>query len=328
MREKLRGFLGQSRFSVLPSKRSEACRRGLPAGGARSGAILTTAATALVLSACAQPVEPENSLQPAMDATPANSVFEKHLYADYLVQAVAESGKGNAENSQYYANKALAAAENRQAGPAPVDDTRVPPTSLAELRQNRERLVSVLDHGADIKAPADAARAQTKFDCWNRNLEYREPAAPALPFLAEPSEAVEATRAAREAAAACRESFDTAMAKVERAFGDHYTIYFNFDSAEPSDDAMKIAMEAAKAAQAIKGATLLIAGHTDSAGDAGYNLSLSEHRANAIRQLLLSAGVKAEQIGTANYGETLPSVHTPDETAKGKNRRVEINLVR
>ncbi|MDH3475166.1 MAG: OmpA family protein [Rhodospirillales bacterium] len=328
MREKLRVFLGQSRISVLPSKRSGACRRESPAGGARSGAILTIAATALALSACAQAVEPENPLQTAMNTKPTNSVFEKHLYADYLVQAVAESGKGNTENSQYYATKALAVAESKQVGPAPVDDTRVPPTSLAELRQNRERLVSVLDGGAGIKAPADAARAQTKFDCWNRNLEHREPAASALPFLAQPMEAVEARRAARKAAAACRESFDTAMAKVERAFGEHYTIYFDFDSAEPSDDAMKMAMEAAAAAQAIKGATLLIAGHADSAGDAAYNLALSQHRADAIRQLLLSAGVKAEQIGTANYGETQPSVHTPDETAEGKNRRVEINVVK
>jgi hypothetical protein len=92
MREKLRGFLGQSRFSVLPSKRSRACRRESPAGGVRSGVILTSAATALVLSACAQPVEPKNPLQNAMDTTPTNSVFERHLYADYLVQAVAESG--------------------------------------------------------------------------------------------------------------------------------------------------------------------------------------------------------------------------------------------
>jgi OOP family OmpA-OmpF porin len=290
--------------------------------------ILTSAATALVLSACAQPVEPKNPLQNAMDTTPTNSVFERHLYADYLVQAVAESGKGNAENSQYYATKALAAAENRQVGPAPVDDTRVPPTSLAELHQNRERLVSALDHGAGIKAPADAARAQTKFDCWNRNLEHREPVTPALPILAQPMAAVEARRAAREAAAVCRESFDTAMAKVERAFGEHYTIYFDFDSAEPSGDAMKIVMDTAEAAQAIKGATLVIAGHADSSGDAKYNLALSEHRADAIRQLLLSAGVKAEQIGTANYGETQPSVHTPDETAEGKNRRVEINVVK
>lgn len=48
----------------------------------------------------------------------------------------------------------------------------------------------------------------------------------------------------------------------------------------------------------------------------------------AVRDLLLSAGVKARQIEVAPHGEKLPKVATPDNTVASENRRVEINLIR
>ena len=66
-----------------------------------------------------------------------------------------------------------------------------------------------------------------------------------------------------------------------------------------------------------------IDGHTDSDADDAHNLTLSENRANSVKNYLQSAGVTAN-ITTNGYGESRPVA--TNETAEGKqlNRRVEI----
>lgn len=66
-----------------------------------------------------------------------------------------------------------------------------------------------------------------------------------------------------------------------------------------------------------------IDGHTDSNADDAYNQTLSENRANAVKEYLKTQGVTAE-ITTQGYGESRPVA--TNETAEGRqqNRRVEI----
>ena len=69
---------------------------------------------------------------------------------------------------------------------------------------------------------------------------------------------------------------------------------------------------------------LKINGHTDSVGDADYNLRLSKRRADAVESYLKTKGVAARKISTEGYGETKPV--TSNDTAEGRaeNRRVEL----
>ena len=66
-----------------------------------------------------------------------------------------------------------------------------------------------------------------------------------------------------------------------------------------------------------------IDGHTDSNADDDYNQTLSENRANSVKEYLKAQGVSAE-ITTQGYGESRPVA--TNETAEGRqqNRRVEI----
>lgn len=66
-----------------------------------------------------------------------------------------------------------------------------------------------------------------------------------------------------------------------------------------------------------------IDGHTDSNADDDYNQTLSENRANSVKEYLKAQGVTAE-ITTQGYGESRPVA--TNETAEGRqqNRRVEI----
>lgn len=79
--------------------------------------------------------------------------------------------------------------------------------------------------------------------------------------------------------------------------------------------------------QAYPNSTIQIVGHTDSDGDAGYNQTLSERRANAVADILLSAGVPYNRIQTFGRGESQPVASNLSPQGKAQNRRVEIVIL-
>ena len=70
--------------------------------------------------------------------------------------------------------------------------------------------------------------------------------------------------------------------------------------------------------------TITIEGHTDSRGSDAYNQSLSERRANSVRDYLIGKGVPAEKLKAVGYGESRLKINP--ETGPESwliNRRVE-----
>jgi len=68
-----------------------------------------------------------------------------------------------------------------------------------------------------------------------------------------------------------------------------------------------------------------IEGHTDDVGKESDNLALSNNRANAARDYVLSlGGVDGTRILTAGYGESRPIGDNNTETGRQQNRRIEI----
>jgi len=73
---------------------------------------------------------------------------------------------------------------------------------------------------------------------------------------------------------------------------------------------------------------LLIAGHTALAGTAQGRQRLSEERARAVANFLLTLGVRRpEQVITRGYGAERPIADNSTEAGRSKNRRVEIILL-
>lgn len=73
--------------------------------------------------------------------------------------------------------------------------------------------------------------------------------------------------------------------------------------------------------------TIQIVGHTDSDGDAAYNQQLSEQRANAVADILLSNGVPFGRIQAFGRGEDQPVTSNLTPQGKAQNRRVEIVIL-
>jgi outer membrane protein OmpA-like peptidoglycan-associated protein len=73
---------------------------------------------------------------------------------------------------------------------------------------------------------------------------------------------------------------------------------------------------------------VLILTHTDDQGDAGFNLRLSQRRADALKDYLIGRGVTPARIATAGRGEEAPLAGTPKRQPsrgeRAKNRRTEL----
>ena len=71
-----------------------------------------------------------------------------------------------------------------------------------------------------------------------------------------------------------------------------------------------------------KNLTLYVIGHTDTVGNAGYNLKLSLARAQSLARWFRQRGVRIP-IAYEGFGETALLVQTPDQTDEPRNRRAD-----
>lgn len=85
-----------------------------------------------------------------------------------------------------------------------------------------------------------------------------------------------------------------------------------------------------KVAVAIKSAppntVLEVGGYTDNTGDAAANLTLSQQRAEAVRNYLVQQGVSSDALLARGYGEAKPVASNDTEEGKFRNRRIEFTV--
>jgi OOP family OmpA-OmpF porin len=73
---------------------------------------------------------------------------------------------------------------------------------------------------------------------------------------------------------------------------------------------------------------VLIEGHTDDTGPDSYNLDLSQRRAEAVRNFLITSGVSPERISARGQGEAYPKASNSTASGRQQNRRVEVVVMR
>ena len=67
-------------------------------------------------------------------------------------------------------------------------------------------------------------------------------------------------------------------------------------------------------------------GHTDNVGGQDYNKDLSERRARAVRNYLISKGIDPGMVKSEGFGFSKPVAENDTEDGRAQNRRVEIRL--
>jgi len=98
-------------------------------------------------------------------------------------------------------------------------------------------------------------------------------------------------------------------------------VHFAYDSSALSDEARATLEKHAVWLQSHRNVKVTIEGNCDDRGTVDYNLALSEQRARAAYDYLVSLGVAAARLRTVSYGKERPLDPGNTEEAWARNRR-------
>lgn len=114
---------------------------------------------------------------------------------------------------------------------------------------------------------------------------------------------------------------------VERVASIKLKVNFEFDSSEVQERYFNDISELAEFLKRFDDVDVQLEGHTDSTGPDDYNQSLSQRRANAVKDVLVNQyGIAASRINPVGYGETQPVASNDTKEGRAENRRTMATL--
>lgn len=118
---------------------------------------------------------------------------------------------------------------------------------------------------------------------------------------------------------ACQAAFDAVL--------EDNTVEFASGSAEitrESGEALDKLM--AVSARCAPGLVFELGGHTDNSGDRAFNIVLSEQRAGAVADYMISSGFDGARLGVKGYGPDVPIADNATGNGRAANRRLEFKV--
>ena len=135
------------------------------------------------------------------------------------------------------------------------------------------------------------------------NIPPNGPAARLLAFIRDPSKGVEPA-----------------------TWFDFDQLLFNTNSATLRPESQEQLGNIAEILKAYPNVHIKIGGYTDNSGDAQHNLTLSQDRANGVKDQLIALGISPDRLEAQGYGEQFPVADNSTEEGRAQNRRVSVRV--
>jgi outer membrane protein OmpA-like peptidoglycan-associated protein len=201
-----------------------------------------------------------------------------------------------------------------------ITEKRTQEARVAQKEAENARLLAMSETERAAKAKKEAEEAQS--------LAARAKAEAEQARMAARAEAERAAKAKAEADQLMRELSDLKAKQTERGIvltiGD---VLFATGKADLSSDALRSVDKLSDFLQKYPNRNVLIEGHTDSVGSEEYNLTLSERRADSVKESLTSRRIPEGRIATKGYGKKYPVASNDTAAGKQQNRRVEVIIL-
>jgi outer membrane protein OmpA-like peptidoglycan-associated protein len=145
------------------------------------------------------------------------------------------------------------------------------------------------------------------------------------PYSGASIDASGAIRSREEDPAAVKEFYSTTLAALPQ-HPKAFILYFETGSDELVPESVPLLAQIQRELGQRAEPEIIVIGHTDTVDTLEYNDALSIKRAEAMKLVLVAAGIPAERISTAGRGERELLIPTKDGVDEPKNRRVEIRV--
>lgn len=111
---------------------------------------------------------------------------------------------------------------------------------------------------------------------------------------------------------------------IEPPAPEKFILYFETGTTDLKPGSLEIVGRIVSASQRRPAISLVISGHTDTAGADQLNDKLSRDRAEFVQQLLQQRGAHFKRLSVSSHGKGNPAVPTADGVYEPRNRRVEV----
>ena len=103
-------------------------------------------------------------------------------------------------------------------------------------------------------------------------------------------------------------------------------LYINFETGKSTikSESQSIVDQIVQMLKANPSLKISVEGHTDNVGTMAANQTLSDNRAKAVMNALITQGIDKARLSSKGWGQTKPLSDNSSEEGKAKNRRVEI----
>jgi Outer membrane protein and related peptidoglycan-associated (lipo)proteins len=193
-------------------------------------------------------------------------------------------------------------------------------TDAAESQLQAQRAQMEAERAAAAKAQADAERARAE-------AERAKAEAEAAAASARAEAASKAAQSAAEAREKLLGQLNTVLATSESARGlivNMSDVLFDTGKYTLKPGTQISLAKVSGILQSYPALKLQVEGYTDSTGTPEFNQKLSENRAGAVRDFLLSQGVAEANIVATGYGPNHPVADNNTVTGRAQNRRVQL----
>jgi outer membrane protein OmpA-like peptidoglycan-associated protein len=188
----------------------------------------------------------------------------------------------------------------------------------SQLEAQQAQLAAERAKAAQAQADAERARAEAAA------AQAQAQAAEAQAKAAAASKSAEDANAVREK---LRGQLNSVLATSESARGlivNMSDVLFDTGKYTLKPNTQISLAKVAGILQAYPGLKLQVEGYTDSVGSDEYNQKLSENRADAVRNFLLTQGVQQDNITSTGYGKAKPVADNSTSAGRAQNRRVQL----
>jgi OOP family OmpA-OmpF porin len=226
-----------------------------------------------------------------LNSTPREGYpFSRALANEYEILAKKLHNKYTDEiDASHFAVKGIQAASGETPLPEDPRSWSIPDSHRSGLQEARNRLIFALEKsgvkGGHHIAPQVAAEAQVAFDC----------------LVEEKSESWE-----RPELSTCEKLFKDRLIQLEKMVAEQaptFKVQFGFNSHVLSADATRMLDEVAKVAKNLDLHVVNVIGNTDHVGGRKHNLTLSQRRAEGVRNYLVKKGIDSRRIIAFGAGE-------------------------
>lgn len=103
-------------------------------------------------------------------------------------------------------------------------------------------------------------------------------------------------------------------------------IFFDHDQFILKQESMSELLRLAELLKQNPGISIEIGGHTDNTGTRRYNETLSDNRAKAVKDFLISQGIDASRLSHKGYADLVPIADNSTAEGRSQNRRTEFRI--